>query len=240
MEHPENSSEYAGLQVNSGVEQPSIVNPYLKRNRFRRRELSAAEMVEGIVKGDVTILSQAVTELKNDEFSELYEAEIKEGEKISGADFVDDCTIESDLEMYLPDQYVPSSSERMLLYRELENIKNDADLEKYKKRLQDRFGEIPSEGLELMQVVPLRRLGRQLGCEKITLKQEQMMMFFVSNPMSAFYKSDAFGDVLQYVAQNPRTCSLREIKGKRSLVVKNVTSVEMAVSVLRKIGKSLN
>ena len=186
------------------------------------------------------ILSQAVTELKNDEFSELYEAEIKEGEKISGADFVDDCTIESDLEMYLPDQYVPSSSERMLLYRELENIKNDADLEKYKKRLQDRFGEIPSEGLELMQVVPLRRLGRQLGCEKITLKQEQMMMFFVSNPMSAFYKSDVFGDVLQYVAQNPRTCSLREIKGKRSLVVKNVTSVEMAVSVLRKIGKSLN
>ena len=186
------------------------------------------------------ILSQAVTELKNDEFSELYEAEIKEGEKISGADFVDDCTIESDLEMYLPDQYVPSSSERMLLYRELENIKNDADLEKYKKRLQDRFGEIPSEGLELMQVVPLRRLGRQLGCEKITLKQEQMMMFFVSNPMSAFYKSDAFGDVLQYVAQNPRTCSLREIKGKRSLVVKNVTSVEMAVSVLRKIGKTLN
>jgi transcription-repair coupling factor (superfamily II helicase) len=128
----------------------------------------------------------------------------------------------------------------MLLYRELENIKNDADLEKYKKRLQDRFGEIPSEGLELMQVVPLRRLGRQLGCEKITLKQEQMMMFFVSNPMSAFYKSDAFGDVLQYVAQNPRSCSLREIKGKRSLVVKNVTSVEMAVSVLRKIGKSLN
>jgi transcription-repair coupling factor (superfamily II helicase) len=91
-----------------------------------------------------------------------------------------------------------------------------------------------------MQVVPLRRLGRQLGCEKITLKQEQMMMFFVSNHMSAFYKSDAFGDVLQYVAQNPRTCSLREIKGKRSLVVKNVTSVEMAVSVLRKIGKSLN
>ena len=181
------------------------------------------------------ILSQAVTELKNDEFSELYEAEIKEGEKISGEDFVDDCTIESDLEMYLHDQYVPSSSERMLLYRELENIKNDADLDKYRQRLVDRFGEIPQEGEELLQIVPLRRLGRQLGCEKITLKQGQMLMYFVSNPMSAYYQSKAFDNVLNYVGANARRCNLREIKGKRSLVVKQVPTVKEAVDILRKM-----
>ena len=185
------------------------------------------------------ILSQAVTELKNDEFSDMFEEKISEGQQLSGNDFVDDCSIESDLEMYLPDQYVPSSSERMLLYRELENVKNDADLKKFRLRLQDRFGEIPHEGLELLQIVPLRRLGRQLGCEKITLKQEQMMMYFVSNPLSAFYKSKAFGDVLDYVAENPRLCSFREIKGKRSLVIKGISSVETAVGVLRRIGKTL-
>ena len=184
------------------------------------------------------ILSQAVTELKNDEFSDMFEEKISEGQQLSGNDFVDDCSIESDLEMYLPDQYVPSSSERMLLYRELENVKNDADLEKFRLRLQDRFGEIPHEGQELLQIVPLRRLGRQLGCEKITLKQEQMMMYFVSNPLSAFYKSRAFGDVLDYVAENPRLCSFREIKGKRSLVIKGISSVETAVGVLRRIGKT--
>ena len=185
------------------------------------------------------ILSQAVTELKNDEFSDMYEEKISEGQQVSGNDFVDDCSIESDLEMYLPDQYVPSSSERMLLYRELENIKNDDDLEKYKSRLRDRFGEIPHEGLELLQVVPLRRLGRELGCEKITLKQDQMMMYFVSNPLSAFYRSKAFGDVLDYVAENPRACSLREIKGKRSMVVKGISSVESAVNIMRSIAKSV-
>jgi len=181
------------------------------------------------------ILSQAVTELKNDEFTDLYEAEIKDGEKISGEDFVDDCTIESDLEMYMPDQYVPSSSERMLLYRELENIKNDDDLERYRQRLLDRFGEIPREGEELLQIVPLRRLGRQLGCEKITLKQGQMMMYFVSNPMSAYYQSKAFDSVLNYVGANARRCNLREIKGKRSLVVKQIPTVKDAVGILRKM-----
>ena len=183
------------------------------------------------------ILSQAVTELKNDEFNELYEDEIKQGENVSGDVFVDDCSIESDLEMYLPDPYVPSSSERMLLYRELENIKSDEDLERYRLRLKDRFGEIPQEGEELLQIVPLRRLGRQLGCEKIMLKQGQMMMYFVSNPMSAYYQSKAFDCVLNYVGANARRCNFREVKGKRSMVLKNVTTVKGAVEILRKIAE---
>ncbi len=182
------------------------------------------------------ILNQAVTELKNDEFGEMYEQEIAGGRDIAGDEFVEDCAIESDLEMYLPDLYVPSSSERMLLYRELDNIKDDDDLQKYRSRLEDRFGPVPREGLELMQVVPLRRLGRSLGCEKIMLRQGQMRMQFVSNPMSAYYKSRAFDNVLNYIGRNPRRCNLKEVAGKRMMLVTGVPSVEEAVKVLRDIN----
>ena len=184
------------------------------------------------------ILNQAVTELKNDEFGEMYEEEIAGGHDIKGDEFVEDCAIESDLEMYLPDLYVPSSSERMLLYRELDNIKDDDDLQKYRSRLEDRFGPVPREGLELMQVVPLRRLGRSLGCEKIMLRQGQMRMQFVSNPMSAYYKSRAFDNVLNYIGRNPRRCNLKEVAGKRMMLVTGVPSVEEAVKVLRDVSSN--
>lgn len=181
------------------------------------------------------ILNQAVTELKNDEFSQLYEDEMASGREISGDEFVEDCAIESDLEMYLPDQYVPSSSERMLLYRELDNITDDESLNKYKARLEDRFGPVPREGLELMHVVPLRRIGKKLGCEKIILRKGQMRMQFVSNPMSAYYKSPIFDKILNYIGSNPRRCNLKEIAGKRMMTIDNVKSVEEAVKVLSSI-----
>ena len=181
------------------------------------------------------ILSQAVVELKNDEFSEMYQEEIRQGQEITGDDFVDDCSIESDLEMYLPDQYVPSSSERMLLYRELETIKNDTDLELYKQHLIDRFGPVPHEGIELLYVVPLRRLGKQLGCEKIMLKQKQMILYLVSNPLSAYYQSKVFGQMLDYAGTHVRRCRLRETKGKRSLIISDVETVEAAVAILQEI-----
>jgi transcription-repair coupling factor (superfamily II helicase) len=152
-----------------------------------------------------------------------------------GAEWVSDCSIESDLEMYFPDLYVPSSSERMLLYRELENVKNDNDLEKYRNNLIDRFGKIPHEGEELLQVVPLRRMGMQLGCEKIMLKQGQMYLYFPQNLMSPYYQSSAFDSILNYVGRNPRRCNLREVKGKRSMVVQQVPTVGDAVGVLREI-----
>ena len=181
------------------------------------------------------ILSQAVVELKNDEFSEMYQEEIRQGQEITGDDFVDDCSIESDLEMYLPDQYVPSSSERMLLYRELETIKNDTDLELFKQHLIDRFGPVPHEGIELLYVVPLRRLGKQLGCEKIMLKQKQMILYLVSNPLSAYYQSKVFGQMLDYAGTHVRRCRLRETKGKRSLIISEVETVEAAVAILQEI-----
>ena len=185
------------------------------------------------------ILNQAVTELKNDEFQDLYTEEMAEGKQLSGDDFVDDCAVESDLEMYFPDTYVPGSSERMLLYRELDNIENDVQLDAYRKRLEDRFGPIPRQGIELMQVVSLRRLGKHLGCEKLILKQSTLQMQFVSNLNSAYYKSNAFGKCIDYIAANPRRCNIKEKNGKRSMVVTNVKTVGDAVFVLREIDKGL-
>lgn len=183
------------------------------------------------------ILTQVVTELKNDEFQDLYAEQIAQGEAISGDDFVDDCAVESDLEMYFPDNYVPGSSERMLLYRELDNIERDEELEAYRQRLIDRFGPVPRQGEELMLVVPLRRVGRRLGCEKIILRQGRMQMQFVSNTQSAFYQSAAFGRVINYIGYHPRRCNLKEKNGKRSMVVSQVASVKEAVEILKDIDE---
>lgn len=181
------------------------------------------------------ILSQAVTELRNDEFAELYDATAGNAPAFSGEDFVEDCAIESDLEMYFPETYVPGSSERMLLYRELDSIVEDRDLDVYRQRLVDRFGPVPKEGEELMQVVLLRRLGKRLGCEKIILKQGIMNMQFVSNNDSPYYRSSTFGKIINYVTMNVRRCELRETRGKRLMHVKEVASVTDAVAILKAI-----
>ncbi len=180
------------------------------------------------------ILSQAITELKNDEFHDIYAEQLADGND-TGEMFVEDCAIESDLEMYLPDNYVPGSSERMLLYRELDSINDDKDLEAYRQRLEDRFGKVPHEGRELMQVVPLRRLGKQLGCEKIMLRQGKMNMQFVANPDSAYYQSRTFSTVIDYVGSHPRRCDFKQVGTRRLLSIDAIPTVEEAVSVLRDI-----
>ena len=182
------------------------------------------------------ILSEAVTELKNDEFAELYADEIKAGEeKISGEDFVDECTVESDLELLFPNEYIPSSSERMLLYRELDKLELDRDVEAFKERLVDRFGKIPPEGEELIRIVPLRRLAKRLGVEKAVLKGGKMILYFVSNPDSPYYQSAAFGKIIDYMAKYPRVCNLREQNGRRSMIVKDITDVDSAVRILQEM-----
>ena len=179
------------------------------------------------------ILNQAVTELKNDEFQDLYADDIKEGREVSGDEFVEDCAVESDLPMFFPDTYVPTSSERMLLYRELDNISDDDSLKAYRQRIVDRFGPVPREGEELMQVVLVRRLGRKLGCEKIMLRQGVMSMQFVSNQSSPFYQGKTFGRIINYVMDNPRRCNFKDSKGHRLIKISNVPSVAEAVVVLK-------
>ncbi len=180
------------------------------------------------------ILNQAVHELKNEEFSDLFEEELKEKGVIKGEDFVDDCTIESDYEMFFPELYVPGASERMLLYRELDQLKDDRDLDNYRKRLVDRFGELPREAEELLKVVPLRRYGKKFGCEKLILKNGQMRMQFIANDNSPYYQSDIFMKLLNFVAMNTRRCEIVQ-KGKRMFVIKNVPTVSAAVELLKGI-----
>ena len=182
------------------------------------------------------ILAEAVTELKNDEFADLYADEIKAGDEvISGEGFVDECTVESDLELLFPNEYIPSSSERMLLYRELDKLELDKDVDDFKARLIDRFGAIPPEGEELIRIVPLRRIAKRLGIEKIFLKSGRMTLFFVSNPDSPYYQSEAFGKIIGYMSRYPRACNLREQNGKRSMVIKDIKDVQSAVRELQEI-----
>lgn len=186
------------------------------------------------------ILAEAVKELKNEEFADLYAEEIKAGEeKISGEEFVDECTVESDLELLFPNEYIPSSSERMLLYRELDKLELDKEVEDFKARLIDRFGKIPPETEELTRIVPLRRLAKRMGIEKVILKADRMTLYFVSNLESPYYQSKAFGKVIEYMAKYPRNCNLREQNGKRSMVMKEIHDVASAVSVLQEMA-SLN
>ena len=183
------------------------------------------------------ILSQAVTELKNEEFNDLYQEEMKEGEQLTGDDFVDDCAVDSDLEMYFPDSYVPGSAERMLLYRELDHLDRDEEVEAFRQRMIDRFGPIPQEGDELIHVVGLRRVGKLLGCEKILLKGGVMQLQFVSNVDSPFYRSKMFSRVIAYATSHIQDCALKEKNNKRILRISHVKSVEQARSLLDMISR---
>ena len=183
------------------------------------------------------ILSQAVTELKNEEFNDLYQEEMKEGEQLTGDDFVDDCAVDSDLEMYFPDSYVPGSAERMLLYRELDHLDRDEEVEAFRQRMIDRFGPIPQEGDELIHVVGLRRVGKLLGCEKILLKGGAMQLQFVGNVDSPFYRSQMFSRVIAYATSHIQDCALKEKNNKRILRISHVKSVEQARSLLDMISR---
>ena len=183
------------------------------------------------------ILSQAVTELKNEEFNDLYQQEMDEGKQLTGDDFVDDCAVESDLETYFPDTYVPGSSERMLLYRELDHLQSEEEVAEFRKRMIDRFGPVPREADELMCVVGLRRLGKSLGCEKIMLKQGTMQLQFVSNVNSPFYRSEMFSRVLAYATTHIQDCALKEKNNKRYLRIRDIKSVEQAKNLLSFISQ---
>jgi transcription-repair coupling factor (superfamily II helicase) len=197
------------------------------------------------------ILNQAMSELKNEEpefaaaasaaaDSTASKASItSQASDTSNISWVDDCALDSDIEMYFPDQYVPSDSERMLLYRELDNLANSTQLQlqldAYRKRLLDRFGPIPAVSEELILVVPLRVAGKQLGIEKIMLKQQKMYFYFVSRDDSPYFQSEAFGKILHYVSNNPRQCNFREGSGKHSVVISDIPTVAAALTVCRQI-----
>lgn len=176
------------------------------------------------------ILQEAVTELRTEEFADTFA-----GQDEAEQDFVADCTIESDMELLLPADYVPQDSERIALYRELDGIERELDLRAFSERLEDRFGRIPRPAAELLRVPRLRRLARKLGIEKVSLKQGKMFLFFVSEQNLAYYQSPMFGRIIDYVTRNPRDCQFRERDGRRSIVIANVDSVEHATGILATI-----
>ncbi len=184
------------------------------------------------------ILSQAVKELRNEEFKELFEQQMAEGETVTGEDFVDECQLESDLQMYFSDKYVPGASERMLLYRELDSLETDEAIEAFRKRMEDRFGPIPKEGEELIRVVKLRRLGKYFGAERVILKASRMRMYFIKDDNSPFFQSEAFGKIISYFSMHPADCRLEETNGRRSMLIRPVTSVKQAAEILEFIKNS--
>ena len=176
------------------------------------------------------ILKEAVIELRTEEFSDvLADEEVEEKE------FVADCIIESDMELLLPAMYVPQESERIILYKELDGIERELDLQAFKERLTDRFGKIPPETAELLRVPRLRRLARQLGIEKVALKQECMYLYFVDESNKAYYQSPMFGKIINYMQQNVTRCKIRENNGRRSISISQVKTVESAVDILTTI-----
>lgn len=184
------------------------------------------------------ILSQAVSELRREELEDAPDTSRRPASQVAdGSIFVDECVLDSDLPMSFSEDYVPTSAERMLLYRELDSLQSDREVEEFCKHMQDRFGPIPPEGEELIRVVALRRLGCHFGAERIVLKKGRMRLYFLSDTESPFFRSHAFDQIISFATTNVHRCRLQEQEGRRSLLISDVTSVKTAVELLTQISQ---
>jgi transcription-repair coupling factor (superfamily II helicase) len=180
------------------------------------------------------ILNEAVEELKEDEFSEIFKDDKARQEAFMKNRFVKDCQIDTDLELLFPESYIPGTAERMLLYRELDSLENESQLKKFGSGLRDRFGELPPESAELLGIVNLRWLAIRLGIERIVLKAEIMICYFPSDQKSGYFQSDIFGRILKYVQAHPKTCRMKK-DGKLTLTFNSILRVSEAVDLLKEI-----
>ena len=184
------------------------------------------------------ILDEAIQELKETEFKDLFAIELSEKVKL----IVQDCVIETDLEILIPETYVASTSERLQLYASLDNIKDEEGLEKFSSSLKDRFGSLPDSVEQLINTVRLRWLGENLGFEKITLKNEKLRGYFISGK-DEYYKSDVFGHILSFVQTHPKQCRMKDTNGKLILTIENILSVDTAIEFIHRMdykSKSAN
>lgn len=174
------------------------------------------------------ILKESVVELKTEEFGDTF-TDVSAGKD---EEFTADCTIESDLELRIPAEYVPQENERITLYRRLDNMEQPEKIEEFRSELRDRFGAIPATTEELIRVVPLRGAARRLGIERLVLKGGKMRAYFVGDDNKAYYGSSAFGRILAYMQKNPRRASVKEVNGRRLMVIDKIGSVSEALDVL--------
>lgn len=179
------------------------------------------------------ILDEAILELKETEFKDLFEPQ-------QDKKFVSDCVIESDMEILLPPEYVESSTERVSLYTELDHIQNEEGLQRFVSQITDRFGTPPRQTIDLVDTVRLRWMARDLGFEKIVLKNGVMTCYFVANQESGYYSTDMSMNIIRYVTENARFFKIKEVNDKVLLYVKNVDSVSKAMSVLAAMLKACN
>ncbi len=187
------------------------------------------------------ILNEAIQELKQGEFKELFaEEDQKQSEAFLKIKYVNDCVIDTDMELLFPGDYIPGNSERMMLYRELDNIETREQLDEYRTGLKDRFGELPRESCELLDILPLRWKAIELGMEKIILKNKKMICYFVSDQKSSFYQSEHFLKIVQFIQKSRTKGQMKETKGKLTLTFSNVPNVETADYILKEISLSLN
>ena len=180
------------------------------------------------------ILNEAISELKEKEFSGLYEKPV---ETLADESlFLADCHIDTDMELLFPDHYVSNISERVELYRKLDAIKDEKGLEEFREMLLDRFGALPSPSEELLKVVQLRWLAQRTGVEKIVLKKSILITYFVSNPESPFYSSQKFKEVIGNIQANPGIFRMREDQEKLSLRSDHINSVEEAYQIVQRLS----
>jgi transcription-repair coupling factor (superfamily II helicase) len=177
------------------------------------------------------ILDEAIQELKENEFRELFEHE-KQDASGRGLRFISDCQIDTDLEILIPDEYVSNITERLNLYKELDNLEKEEELEEFLKNLQDRFGPVPAPTLQLVDVIRLRTIAMDIGFEKLILKNNKLVGYFITKQDSPYYQSPAFTKVLQFVQENPRRCRMKEQNEKLTLAFDNVSSVRTAIETL--------
>jgi transcription-repair coupling factor (superfamily II helicase) len=177
------------------------------------------------------ILDEAVAELKETEFKDLYKDELRKQE------YVRDCQIETDMSLLFTDDYITNITERLSLYKELDNIQEDLELQQFRLKLIDRFGPPPPQTEELISAIRLRWLARDLGFEKILLKNERMTGYFISNQESPFYQSEKFTSIIRFVQQNPALCRMKESKDKLLLTFINIKTIGAAIHVLKKVSE---
>lgn len=180
------------------------------------------------------VFDEAIRELKVEEFADLFDDDSSEAQA-SAERYVVETSVDSDLHLSFPQEYVPQDSERIALYRELDNMSTDEELDAFRKRMEDRFGRIPPESLELIAVPKLRRVGKQLGIEKLVIRNGVLSLHLVSDAASAYYQSASFDLLLNFVATHSKRCEIRQVGEKRIIKLKSVKSVSAATELLKEI-----
>ena len=154
----------------------------------------------------------------------------------SGETYSPDCTIETDQMAMIPDSYIDITAEKIRIYKQLDNISNNKEIDRFRESLIDRFGALPPEAENLFDVVRIRNLGGRLGFEKIIIKNGMMILFFISNPMSPYFKTKVFSDILAKVSVNEKLFNLKQTEGKLKIVSRGIDSLPAALSALYRLA----